>query len=512
MKANSIFFRGALAVAVSASCGYAAASTIGAITAERVTAQRVLQAADGIGQTATAAQTVAVTLGAQYSTNGRATLTLTNGRFGAAAPATANCLSGGADTNMTLVLESGGAIGSSSATYLVTGVSAGSNTISDICTFSNVQLQIASLTGKTKVEFSAKNNLNADIDTTIGSAILASVMDQFAFTSTATVPLDGIIDVQNDLQKFTTNSATSTPEINVDATAWAVDTLAFTVRAISVGATNSATIGTFETVIAGDFSFVKDADAVCSAGSATSGVSQVAMTAAGVAAGAANYGVTMADGCQSLTVKLQPAALQQVAVSAGAPLAAALSFYKDGATTTANSVPFAPVTAFNTSGSKFGYGTLASGRSVPVTIGSLGTWTTNGTTIDVPYMPFGQVSPAISHVITLNNRSGSAGAIRVSAWRAAGTYGGVTQTAVACGTQNFSLGTIDAATVKNITSEVTNYVQSTCGWGTGQTRVALRFDVATPAASTELYSSFTIDGTRSNVVVNSSNGRGSSTR
>jgi len=510
MKANSILFRGALAVAVSASCGYAAASTIGAITAERVTAQRVLEAADGIGTLTTATQTVAVTLGAQYSTNGRATLTLTNGTFGVAAPATANCVSGGADTNMTLVLESGGAVGSSSATYLVTGVSAGSNTIGDVCTFNPINLRVASLSGNTKIEFSAKNNLNADIDTTIGSATLASVMDQFAFVSASTAPLNGIIDVQNDLQKFTTNSATSVPDVGADDAAWAVDTLAFTVRAISVNGTNSAAIGTFETVIAGDFSFVKDADATCSAGSATTGVSQVAMTAAGVAA--ANYSFTMGSGCQSLTVKLQPAALQQVAVSAGDTLAAAVTFFKTGATTTATSVPFAPVSAFNTSGSAFSYGTLSSARSVPVTIGSLGSWTTNGTTIDVPYMPFGQVSPAISHVITLNNRSGSAGAIRVSAWRAAGTYGGVTQTAVACGTQNFSLGTIDAATVKNITSEVTNYVQSTCGWGTGQTRVALRFDVATPAASTELYSSFTIDGTRSNVVVNSSNGRGSSTR
>jgi hypothetical protein len=512
MKANSIFFRGALAVAVSASCGYAAASTIAlSVGTERVTAARVAQAVDGIGTLNTTAQDVRVTLDAAYSANGRVTLTLTNAQF-RTTPSSATCLSV-SDQSMSLVRESGGASGSTSVTYLVTGVSSGQNTVGDVCTFAGVDLLTASLpstSGDAKIEFTAKNNLNNDIDNTnIGSATLASVMAQFAFVSD--VDLNGVIDVQNDLLKFTENTDTGTNATVDLVSAYAVDSYSFRVNAISVSPANSAAQGTFQTVIAGDFSFVKDAgDVSCaSANSITTAPGVIAMTAAGIAAG--NYGLTIGSDCQSLTVKLLPGAFAG-AVTGGTNVNAAVAFAKTGTSGTASSVAFAPVAAFTTSSTQFGYGALASGRAQSATIGSIGSWTTNGTTIDVPYMPFGQVSPAISHVITLNNRSGSAGAIRVSAWRAAGTYGGVTQTAVACGTQNFSVGTIDAATVKNITSEVTNYVQSTCGWGTGQTRVALRFDVATPAASTELYSSFTIDGTRSNVVVNSSNGRGSSTR
>jgi len=511
MKANSIFFRGALAVAVSASCGYAAASTIALSGGtERITAARVAEAVGGIGTLNTAAQDVRVTLDAAYSANGRVTLTLTNGQF-AVTPSSATCLSV-SDQSMSLVRESGGASGSTSVTYLVTGVSSGQNTVGDVCTFAGVRLLTASLpttTGEAKIEFTAKNNLNNDIDNTnIGSATLASVMAQFAFVSD--VDLNGVIDVQNDLLKFTDNTDFGSTAVTV-ANPYAADAYSFKVRAISVSPNNSAAQGTFQTVIAGDFSFVKDAgDVSCaSANSITTAPGVIAMTAAGIAA--ANYGLTIGSDCQSLTVKLLPGAFAG-AVTGGADVDASVVFAKSGTSGTASSVAFAPVTSFTTSSTQFGYGALASGRTQSATIGSIGSWTTNGTTIDVPYMPFGQVSPAISHVITLNNRSGSAGAIRVSAWRAAGTYGGVTQTAVACGTQNFSLGTIDAATVKNITTEVTNYVQSTCAWGVGQTRVALRFDVATPAASTELYSSFTIDGTRSNVVVNSSNGRGSSTR
>ena len=511
MKANSIFFRGALAVAVSASCGYAAASTIAlSVGTERITAGRVAEAAGAVGTLNTTAQAVRVTLDAAYSANGRVTLTLTNGQF-ATTPSSATCRSVD-DQSMSLVRESGGASGSTSVTYLVTGVSSGQNTVGDVCTFEAVNLLIASLpstTGDARIEFTAKNNLNNDIDNTnIGSATIASVMAQYAFVSD--VDFNGVIDVQNDLLKFTENTDVGTNATVNLTNAYAVDSYSFRVNAISVSPNNSAAQGTFQTVISGDFSFLKDTgDVVCSAGSATSGAAQIAMTAAAIAA--ANYSVVAGSDCQSLTVKLLPGAFAG-AVTGGTNIDAAIAAYKAGTSGTASTTAFAPVTSFTTGSTQFGYGALASGRVQAATIGTIGSWTTNGTIIDVPYMPFGTTSPAISHVITLNNRSGSAGAIRVSAWRAAGTYGGVTQTAVACPTQNFSLGTVGAQTVKNISADVLSYVQSTCGWGTGQTRVALRFDVATPAASTELYSSFTIDGTRSNVVVNSSNGRGSSTR
>jgi len=510
MKANSNFLRGALAVAVATSCGYAAASTISiGGGAHVVTGARVAEAVAGTGVLNTANKNVVVTLGAQYSASGRVTLTLTNGSF-SGTPTSATC-SSVADQSMSLSRESGGAAGSTTVTYLVTGVSAGQDTNGDICTFEGVGLQIATLSGDTKVEFTAKNNLNADIDNTaIGSAIIASVRDQFAFVSKT--DLNGIIDVENAQLRFTTVSEAGTPDVAgaADARAQGSDALSFFVRSVSVSAINSAAQGTFETTIGGDFSFIKSASeaGTCSAGNATTGDGRIAMTVAGIAT--SGFSVTVADGCQSLLVKLQPVALQAAAAHTTAGIGSTIAFYKT--TASADGTPFAPVASFTTSGSRFGYGAVSSAREQTVTIGSVGSWTTNGTTIDVPYMPFGTTSPAISHVITLNNRATTGGAVRVSAWRAAGTYGGVAQTAVACASQNVNIGDIAAGESKNITTAVTNYVQQTCGWGTGQTRVALRFSVATPAASTELYSSFTVDGTRSNVVPNSSNGRGATTR
>jgi len=229
MKANSKFLRGALAVAVATSCGYAAASTITVGGgAHVVTSERVLEAADGIGTLNTVGKDVVVTLGAQYSASGRVTLTVTNGLF-AATPTSVACGSNG-DPSMSLSRESGGAAGSSTVTYLVTGISAGQDTNGDACTFGAVGLQVASLSGNTKIEFTAKNNLNADIDNTaIGSAILASVASQFAFVSKT--DLNAIIDVENAQLLFTTANDHGTPAVAAsatDAVATAADSLSFT--------------------------------------------------------------------------------------------------------------------------------------------------------------------------------------------------------------------------------------------------------------------------------------------
>jgi len=217
MKANSKFLRGALAIAVATSCGYASASTIAVVGgAHSVTSARVAEAAASIGTLNTANKTAIVTLGAQYSANGRVTLSLTNGTF-SATPTSATC-SSAADQSMSLSRESGGAAGSTTVTYLVTGVSSGQDTNGDTCTFEGVGLQVATLSGNTKLEFTAKNNLNSDIDNTaIGSAIIASVQDQFAFVSKT--DLNGIIDVEAAQLRFTTASEAGTPDVAAAALA-----------------------------------------------------------------------------------------------------------------------------------------------------------------------------------------------------------------------------------------------------------------------------------------------------
>lgn len=493
MKANSKIIRGALAVAVATSCGYAAASSISAGSAERVTAQRIANA------TSSDAITIAntnVTLGAQYSTNGRVTLTLTNGEF-ASTPTTATC-SSASDADMTLARES---VSATSATYLVTGITAGKATSGLVCSFAGATLKTSTLSGNVKVEFTATNNNNAAIDNSaIGSATLASVMNQFAFVSDSN--FNGVIDVSANNRMFTTSDTT----LSTLTTGYSADEYSFTVSAISVSPSNSAAAATFETTIAGNFSFAKDTgDVVCSAGSQTSGAGRIAST---ITTNASSPTVVLASDCQSLSVKV-PGGAFAGAVTGGADVVVNIAAYKSGSTGTATSQPFNPVAAFAASGTVAGFG--ASGRTQALADFDGGSWTTNGTTIDVPYMPYGASSPVLSHVIQLNNRSSIGGTVKVSAWRAAGTFGGVTNAAEACGTQDYSLTSVAASSVLTLTTDVSNYIRNVCGW-TGQARIALQFTVATPAASTELFTAYTIDGTRGNVVINSSNGRGSSTR
>jgi len=392
-----------------------------------------------------------------------------------------------------------------SVTYLVTGITAGKATNTLICSFEGATLKTSSLSSNVKVEFTATNNNNVAIDNTnIGSATLASVMNQFAFTTDS--DFDGIIDVTQSNKEFTTTDAGVVSSAGA-AAVYTADTYSFTLTAISVSPSNSAAPATFETTIAGNFSFVKDTgDVVCSAGSLTGGSGRIAGT---ITTNASSPSFVIGDTCQSLTVKL-PAAAFAGAVSAGATVVTSITAFKEGAAgSTATSVSFSPVASFSASGTAAGYG--ASGRTQQVADFTAGSWTTNGTTIDVPYMPFGATSPVLSHVITLNNRSPIGGTVKVSAWRAAGTFGGVTNVAQACATQDYALTSVDAASVLTLTTDVTNYIRNICGWQ-GQTRVALQFTVATPAASTELFTAYTVDGTRGNVVVNSSNGRGATTR
>jgi hypothetical protein len=500
MKANSNLIRGAMAVAVAASCGYAAASSITAPSAaERVTAQRIAQA---VTADAITIDKIIVDLDAQYSANGRVTLTLTNGQF-ASTPAAADCSSAG-QSDMTLAKESTTA---NSVTYLVTGIDAGQQTASLLCTFAGATLKTSSLSGNVKVEFSATNNNNVAIDNTnIGSATLASVSDQFAFVSDTN--FDGVIDVPTSNKLFTVNGAGSTAG---SGTVYTGDEYGFTVSMLSISPSNTAAAGTFETTISGNFSFVQDTgDLVCSASSLTSGGGKLAAT---IVANAATFTPVIASDCQSLTIKLPSAAFTAPTPTSGlVSVRTVVSAYKDSASvTTAASIAFSPVAEFSTAGATAAYGALASGRAQTLAAWTAGSWTTNGTTIDVPYMPFGASSPVLSHVFTLNNRSSIGGTVKVSAWRAAGTFGGVSNVAQACGTQDYALTSVEAASVLTLTTDVTNYIRNVCGWQ-GQARVALQFTVATPAASTELFTAYTIDGTRGNVVVNSSNGRGATTR
>jgi len=499
MKANSTLFRGALAVAVATSCGYAAASTISAPTAERVTAQRILNA---VSADAITISTINVTLGAQYSANGRVTLALTGGEF-ANTPTSATCSSAG-QSDMTLARES---VTSNSATYLVTGITAGKATSGLVCSFEGATLKTSTLSGNVKVEFTATNNNNAAIDNaSIGSATLASVRDQFAFASD--VNLDGIIDVSQANKEFTTIDSTAVTVGSAAGTSvYAADSYEFTLTAVSVSSSNTAAPATFETTIAGNFSFVSDTgDVVCSAGSLTRGSGRISGTIS-TTADAPSF--VIASDCQSLTIKL-PASAFTTPAGQTASVVAQFAFFKEGAAgSTATSVSFSPVAEFSSTGASFGYG--ASGRTQTISSFTAGSWTTNGTTIDVPYMPFGATSPVLSHVFTLNNRSSIGGTVKVSAWRAAGTFGGVTNVAEACASQDYALTSVGAASVLTLSTDVTNYIRNVCGWQ-GQTRVALQFTVATPAASTELFTAYTIDGTRGNVVVNSSNGRGATTR
>jgi len=474
MKFSKKISSGLVAVAVAASCGYASAATVAAGGADRISRQ-------GAGQAAAGSMTLvdaSVQLNGSYAANDEMTLTLSGqGEFGALTPATQSkviCSSAGTGTFTLAFLSRPSA---TTITYYVEQVGSTSS-VGSLCTFSSLGLLNSTLTtagANTGLVVSSKKAGTATpFDNDVTSAVtIASVVDQFSATVLSV--FNGEIDVSTSRLAFTNGTA--------DATSGAVvgsrDTFAFSIAAVAVDKTAASvangSVSVSITAPSGWSFLDTNSDGIIdTSGSADAVIS----TSVGGASS-----VTLASG-NALTFTVNTLAAQTITLTVGRTNA------------TAAGTAFEAQTFSST-----GISMKAGSAAALVQSATPGTWSLNGTTVQVPYLPYGT---SIDQNIRINNRSTQSAGVTVQARNAAGTL---------CAASTLTGVTVSANQVKDISAQVKDYVNNCFSSATDAPnhRVSLSITTNLPSAQTEVYTGFTVNSTTTGpsrvTVVNSSNGK-----
>jgi hypothetical protein len=511
MKVNSKLGRYLVAAAVAGSCGYVHAAVVSATSSDYTNA-----AVNAAGTSADlAVSNLRVQLGAAYTAGNALTVTLQNGaQFSGNADNVASSLkcssAATSDSDMVLAYQAGGNSGSSAVTYLVQSVSAGQTTSGLNCSFGPRHLLTRSLptSGVVGASFSAAvSNGGTAIDTAVATATLATARSQFTFGSVSGVV--GQIDVTTNRLLFVDNipDKPHQPFVTALAGAKSADGIQFRTGHLSISASASATQQTFEISFTGDFNFVNDDGGICSVGDLTGGAGTIVARQQRTAAASADASarLSISENCGTLTYKVSPANAATDALTAltgNEPTNVVHHTISLQRATSSTGLQWA-VGSYGYTAPVFGtYGTTPNNGGGSASTNGAGSFTSNGLTVDVPYVPFGNAGTStIGHVFVWNNRSSQSSTVSVSAYKAGST--------TPCAT-NLNLATITANTVTNISDQVRTYVAGCFPadyTATSGPRVSLRFEANLPASTNELYTSFTIGSDRA-LVPNSSTGRG----
>jgi hypothetical protein len=463
--------------AVAGACGYVSAATIGSTGIEAYALEAIQVSAANTNVNTGA---VTITLGQAYVLNDTLELSITGASFGSVDAATASftCANGlGNSTVFSIVPASSGA---SVLTYVANtpaGLVPGQQ-----CEIPTVMFSAGSVTAAGDISVSSVSKKAATLASfdSGAAAKIASVANAWS-VSTNTV-FDGVIDVQNNRLTF---ASASGPLNRLAGDATAEDSFAFSINVNTnrVGVNGGALTdiaGTMSlTLTAGSsFGFLTD-PLVDTAGTCSIG-GNGAVTATPIA-GAPTISVNA--GCTAITVTVPTVAAGAYSVSLGR---GALN----SALTTANSTAFAEQSYTAAVGLSLGTGTrLASVSGAP----NAGSWTINGTTVNIPYLP---INANIDLIVNIANRSTQTGAVTFTAWNASGT---------SC---TGSLGNVTANANMSVGAALKTALQGCTGTGwAGATRATVQLVIPTPRATTAVNSSFSAsDGKSRSIVVNDTNG------
>jgi hypothetical protein len=476
--------------AVAGACGYAAAATITPPTAgDPVSRQGALVA----GATTVSNVSVNILLQDTYSQFDTIRISPTNGLFMSADVANAHSASficSGAGGNSVVFNLTPASSSPSLLVYTAetpNGPTAGSGAS---CPIGSVGFRLSSLTTIDNVQVQSVSRKSNLVTFDSASAVtVASVAEQF--TVTVSQALNGVIDVSSSRLTFASNTDAVTG-ITASAT---VATYAdrFSVSFNRVPTRNSITAATIVlTLTAGtSFAFLQEPDGQTGAGSCSTalGTGVATSATAGGALGTISMGTAStganSGACNVMTVSFgsaDPAGLYSVYL--GRSLTPA---------TTTNSTVFAPQ-SYTASVAVTG------GTSGAIALGSLastsaGSWTLNGTTVNIPYVP---ISSAINLSVLMANRSAQTGTVTFTAWNASGT---------SC---TGTLGTINPTSQASFGSSLRAALQACTGTGwAGASGAVVQMLSTTPSADTEVHSAFTTsDGASRQVLINSTQGRG----
>lgn len=487
----------AVLAAVAATCGYASAATIGPAAGGALTTKRVSLegATSGLGASlpATKAITldnVTLTTTVSHFAGDEWRLTLSNGSWSA----TSITPSVACGSTSPITLDQVPTISGNTLTYTVGAVSGTTSGVT--CTFSSLAVAASTLVaGDVSVTFAAKRSSSAVFDRDLASTAngasfsvrtqLGSIEVQSAF--------NGVVDYQGSAGKgFAADDGSVTSSGNEDQ-------LVIKLNAATVADTTYSLAGTYSlnVVIAAEsgkkFAFLDaNNDGSCAVDEwATTTHSGIVGPAT---AGSANF--TINSTCTQLTFVKSDQSIPGVGGATTFAMAAGSRFATPSVGTVGNTITPMDFPATSTAVFTRGTNTL-----IASTTFDAGSWTSNGSTVVIPYMPANTSAGTskIQPVVYVTNRSDVSGPATATMRNESG---------VSC---TADLGTISANRTVNVSTAITNAI-ATC-YNTSDTataaghRLNIVITASLPSATTEVYSGFTVGGSSRVSVVNSSNGK-----
>jgi len=472
--------KAALIAAVAGSCGYLSAATLTVTDAANGTNVSLEGARNG----SIALDTVVLTFGDVYQVGDRITLSL-DGSTGAKFPSFAGNMPSITCTSGDFVIESPVASSSSStATFVISGKSANVTSIGKTCTFASLTVLGSSITSSGVVSLSSSKTQGVGADAATAVTVL-TVASQITSVSVLSA-LNGVVDYQNNLGlTFAADDngvATNIPG-NGDQLTIAIGSTdgmwLSTTAALTVNFTLAAASGR-------SFTFLDDAGTCGTSGLLNRTTSNGRV---GFAGGATNN-LTINAACNAVTYSGTTSALT------GTTRTVSLEFGHKSATPSTGTV-IDPMTfpAMNV--------TVQQGATTRNETSVLpGAWTSNGSIVQIPYMPINTTAGTgkIDPVIIISNRSASTGTISATVRNEAG---------VTCALTDAQLGTVAGNRTKSVGGLIRDAIGgSACPTidASSTQRLSITLTVTLPSGSTDVYSGYTVGGSSRVTVVNSSIG------
>jgi len=480
--------KAAVIAAIAGSCGYVSAATISATSA----AGTNVVSLEGVATTANATATIAInpismTMGETYFAQDRIELVLSgaNARFASYGPSgvTPSVTCNGTD----FLLESSLSTPGNTASFTIYQKSAGVTSIGKVCSFASLAVLASSLTSSGDVTISSRRvsagvNSDTGVAASTGANKLFSVGSQITGVTVLSA-LNGVVDFQSSLGLgfAADDGVTAGVTGKGDAVTLEVasrETWLSTTGAFSLTFAISAASGK-------TFAFLDDGGACGTSAELNRSTSngRVAATAGAVTINAACTAISYSNNSlQNLTGTAQTIKLE----------------FGHKSTTPSTGVVIEPMVfpSFDA--------TISQGATTRATGAGLlpGTWTSNGSTVQIPYMPINSTAGAgkIDPVIVISNRSAATGTITATLRDEAGNT---------CALTDAALGTIAGNRTKSIGGLIRDAAAgSSCPTlnVAGGERLSITLNVTLPSGSTEVYSGYTVGGADRVTVVNSSNG------
>jgi|NOAtaT_7_FD_contig_81_2400364_length_1572_multi_4_in_0_out_0_1 hypothetical protein len=489
---KNLYMKSAVVAAVAAACAYAGAATVGpqsnVTTGLTVGSTRVslegAKLATTVGNTGNAfVFSATVTTAVSHFAGDEWQLTLSNGTW-SATTITPSVACGGTDP---IRLDTLPTISGNVLTYTVASVSGTTSGVQ--CVFNSLAVGARSLSaGNVAVTFAARRGASGAYDRDLGATATANVFSVRSQLGTIEVlsALNGVVDYQAAAGKgFAADDGTAIDgkedvlSIRLNA--------ATTETAFSLTGTASLNI-VLNAESGKKFSFLDaNGDGSCTAqewAATTTHSGRVTPTG----------DVTINPTCTVLTFN------SSVNVpGVGGATTYSTAFGSKFATPSVGTVgqTITPMDFASDSTARFD---ASSTNLIASTTFDAGAWTSNGSTVNIPYMPVNTTAAArIAPVIYVTNRSLVSGPATATMRNDAGTECTV------------SLGTIGAQRITNISNLINDAVRTcydtSAAAQTAGHRLNITITASLPSADTEVYSAFTVGGTSRVSVVNSSNGK-----